>query len=175
VTGGVWIASYVLLWVAVLVLGTAVIALLRQIGVLHTRLRPLGTHFASEGPERLAPAPAAELFPYGSTALTVLAFTSPTCEICHALEPGLRALDDQYDELRLELVEHGAATLSLFTAFNVTSTPYFVTVDSAGIVQARGVANTLEQIEVMIEESLAPGPERPPERTPGPERAVSDG
>jgi hypothetical protein len=155
-SGGVWVASYVLLWLAVIILGVAVLALLRQIGVLHTRLRPLGAHFAGEGPERLAPAPAADLFSYPSAQLTLVAFTSPTCEICHALEPGLRALDGQYGELRLEIVEHGAATLSLFNAFNVTSTPYFVTVDRTGIVQARGVANTLEQVEVMIEESLEP-------------------
>jgi hypothetical protein len=153
-SGDAWVASYVLLWVAVIVLGIAVIALLRQIGVLHTRLRPMGAHFAGEGPERLSVAPAADRFAYGSAALTLIAFTSPTCDICASLEPGLRALDGQYRELRLEVVEHGPSTLVIFNAFNVTSTPYFVTVDRAGTVQARGVANTLEQVEVLIEESL---------------------
>jgi hypothetical protein len=154
VSGGAWIASYVLLWVAVIVLGVAVIALLRQIGVLHTRLRPMGAHFAGEGPERLSPAPATDLFTYGAAALTLIAFTSPTCDICKSLEPGLRALDGQYRELRVEVIEHGPATLTVFNAFNVTSTPYFVTVDRTSTVQARGVANTLEQVEVLIEESL---------------------
>jgi hypothetical protein len=152
--GGLWVASYVMLWIAVLVLGIAVVALLRQIGVLHTRLRPMGVHFAGEGPERLAPAPAGDRFDYGASALTLVSFTSPTCDICEALLPGLRVLDAQYRELHLEVLEHGPATLLLFNAFNVTSTPYFVTVDRTGIVQARGVANTLEQVEVMVEESL---------------------
>src|SRR5687768_13784593 len=56
-SGSVWIASYVLLWLAVLALGATVLALLRQIGVLHARLRPLGGHPAGEGPEIDSQAP----------------------------------------------------------------------------------------------------------------------
>lgn len=154
-SGGVWVASYVMLWVAVVVLGLAVVALLRQVGVLHARLRPLGAHFAGEGPPRLAPAPGGPLFPYGDSRLTLLAFTSPTCTICASLTPGLRALRRQYPDLALHEVDHGPHTARVFEAFRVASTPYFVTVDRAGVVQARGVANTLEQIEVLVEESLA--------------------
>jgi hypothetical protein len=152
VTGGAWIASYVMLWVAVLVLGLAVVALLRQIGVLHARLRPLGTHFAGEGPERLAPAPAG--YDYAAARLTVVAFTSATCVICAGLLPGLRALARSYGDVALHVVEHGRSTAPVFAAFNVRSTPYFVAVDQRGIVQARGVANSLEQIEVMVDEAL---------------------
>lgn len=156
-SGGVWIASYVLLWIAVLVLGFAVVALLRQIGVLHTRLRPLGVHFAGEGPEQHAPAPLPERFDYAATRLTLVAFTSPGCTICAGLLPGLRALDEQYRDVALEIVDHGPATLNVFAAFNVRSTPYLVAVDERGIVQARGVANSLEQVEVMIEEAMTGG------------------
>jgi len=46
--GTIWIVSYVLLWIAVVVLGFTVIALLRQIGVLHTRVAPLPVPFAVE-------------------------------------------------------------------------------------------------------------------------------
>ena len=49
-TGSVWIVSYVMLWVAVVVLGVTVVALLRQIGVLHLRVAPMGVHFAGRGP-----------------------------------------------------------------------------------------------------------------------------
>lgn len=155
--GGVWVASYVLLWLAVMALGLAVVALLRQIGVLHTRLRPMGVHFAGEGPERLAPAPLPDRFEYERAGLTLIAFTSPTCQICAGLMPGLRALHDQYRDLAIHQVDHAPATLDVFAAFNVASTPYLVAVDRAGIVRARGVANTLEQIEVMIEEARAMG------------------
>lgn len=148
-------ASYVMLWVAVVVLALAVVALLRQVGVLHARLRPLGAHFAGEGPERGAPAPGGSVYAYGDAALTLLAFTSPTCEICAGLAPGLRALRRQYADVALHEIDHGPSTAGVFEAFGVRSTPYFVTVDRSGVVQARGVANTLEQIEVLVEESLA--------------------
>ena len=152
--GWVWVTSYVLLWLAVLVLALAVVALLRQIGVLHARLRPLGVHFAGEGPERLAPAPVAPGIDYGEAQLTVVAFTSPGCEICAGLVPGLRSLAATYREVAVEVVDHAPSTAAVFADFNVRSTPYVVAVDGQGVVRARGVANTLEQVEVMVEEAL---------------------
>jgi len=155
-SGGVWIASYVMLWIAVLVLAAAVVALLRQVGVLHARLRPMGVHFAGEGPPRLEPAPLPDEFDYQNAELTVLAFTSPSCEICARLMPGLRAVAREYGEVQLHVVNHGPNTTPVFGAFNVRSTPYVVAVARDGIVRARGVANTLEQVEVMVYESLHP-------------------
>jgi hypothetical protein len=155
VTGGVWIVSYVLLWLAVLGLSVMVVALLRQVGVLHTRLRPLGVHFAGEGPERLAPAPPVPGVDFTAHAITVLAFTSPTCEVCGELLPSLRALERQYAGLELVQLELGERWAPVFTAFGVRSTPYVVTVDRHGVVQGRGVANSLEQVEVLVEEGLA--------------------
>ena len=149
----VWIASYVLLWLLVLGLTAAVIALLRQIGVLHARLRPVGVHFAGEGPDRFTAAP--EYFDYTGAALTLIGFTSPDCPICDTLVPGLAAIARDYREVTQHTVVHGSETEQVFNAFNVRSTPYFVTVDITGTVQARGVANSVEQIEVLLDESLA--------------------
>ena len=153
--GGLWLASYVALWLAVVVLGFAVVALLRQIGVLHARLQPMGAHFAGEGPELDRPAPAAGPFAYDAP-LTLVAFTSPTCEVCARLRPSLRTLERQYaTDVRMVEVEHGEQTRSTFRAFNVSNTPYFVAVDADGIVRGRGVANSMEQIEELVEEALA--------------------
>ena len=154
-TGAGWIASYVALWVAVVVLGLAVVALLRQIGVLHARLSPMGVHFAGEGPELGAPAPLAGPFEYGASPLTLVAFTSPTCEVCAQLRPSLVALRRQYGEVNFVELEHDDRTQPTFRAFNVSNTPYFVAVDRTGIVRGRGVANSLEQVEELIEEALA--------------------
>jgi methylamine dehydrogenase accessory protein MauD len=154
VSGGVWIVSYVLLWVAVAVLGFAVLALLRQVGVLHARLQPLGVHFAGEGPELNRPAPAAGPFPYDAP-LTLVAFTSPTCEVCAELRPSMQTLERQYRDVHLVEIESGPATHSTFRAFNVSNTPYFVAVDGDGVVRGRGVANSLEQLEELVEEALA--------------------
>lgn len=153
-TGGVWIASYVLLWAAVLVLSAAVVALLRQIGVLHARVRPMGTHFGGEGPPLDEPAPTVPGVGFDDSPLTLVAFTAPDCEICAELKPGLRALDSQYGDVRVREVEHGGATVGVFRSFAVMSTPYVVAVDRQGIVRGRGIANTLEQVEVLVEEAL---------------------
>lgn len=153
-TGGVWIASYVMLWVTVGVLGLTVIALLRQIGVLHARLRPLGVHFGGEGPERLAAAPPIAGLDYAASSLTLVSFTAPGCSVCAELLPALRALRGQYRDIVVHEVSNASATASVFGDFRVRSTPYFVAVDRDGIVRGRGVANSLEQIELLIEESL---------------------
>ena len=150
-TGGVWIASYVLLWVAVLVLALAVVVLLRQIGVLHARVRPMGVHFAGEGLPEGAPAPAMDRFDFTAARLTLLAFTSPTCEVCAALLPSLRSLRRGYHDVALEVIESDAQTASVFRAYNVSATPYVIAVDADGRVRGGGVANTLEQVEELID------------------------
>lgn len=152
-TDGVWIASYVLLWVLVLVLVVAVIALLRQIGVLHARLSPLGTHPGGEGPELDSLAPVRVELDYDDAALTLVAFTSPTCTVCATLRPSLEAVRRTYGDLHLHVVDLADGTRSLFDAFNVRSTPYVVAVDGDGIVRGAGVANSLEQVEELVEDA----------------------
>lgn len=156
---GVWLASYLLLWILVAVLVFAVVVLLRQIGVLHARLAPMGTHFAGEGPEIGTSAPNVGL-DYARTILTLIAFTSPTCTICAALKPSLAALRRQYPEMALQLVD-ASESPAVFDAFAVRSTPYVVTVNRDGIVVGRGVANTLEQIEELLRESRTPASTQP--------------
>lgn len=154
-TGSVWMVSYIMLWLAVLVLGVTVVALLRQIGVLHLRVAPMGVHFAGEGPELDQPAPIIDLdVDYGESDLTLLAFTSPTCEICASLKPDLERLEGHYDEIRLRFVGHEDDPRS-FAEFNVRSTPYLVAIDGTGVVRSRGVANTIDQVEEMLAEVIA--------------------
>ena len=153
-SGSVWVASYVLLWVAVIVLSIVVVALLRQVGVLHARLQPLGVHPAGEGPEEGQLAPPLPAIDYAGAAATLVTFTSPTCTICAELAPSLRALEQQYRDIRLVEVSMGSDTRPVFSAFAVRSTPYLVAVDRAGVVRGKGVANSLEQAEVLVEEAL---------------------
>lgn len=157
--GSIWLASYVLLWLTVLVLGGSVVALLRQIGVLHTRIAPMGVHFAGEGPELDEPAPALAGIDYHAASVTLLAFTAPTCELCAALKPVLARIDRGYHEVTVRTIDSGAEA-GAFAPFRVRSTPYVIAVDSAGIVRSRGVANTGDQVEEMLAEVLA-GIEQP--------------
>lgn len=151
-SGSAWIASYVVLWAAVLVLSVAVVALLRQIGVLHARLHPLGANFAGEGPALDTAAPTLPDTTYADAPLTVLAFTSPGCAVCKVLRPSLEALRRGYPEIQLREIDLGSARAT-FDAFMVRSTPYVVAVDTAGVVRGRGVVNSLEQIEELLEQA----------------------
>ena len=151
---GGWLVSYLVLWLLVVVLSFAVVALLRQIGVLHARLAPMGTHPAGEGPALGTPAAVDQLqIDVGRRPLSVVAFTSPMCTICAALAPSLAALARQYHDVQVETVDLAPATQRVFDAFAVRSTPYVVVVDDTGVVRGRGVANTLEQIEELLRES----------------------
>ncbi|HWH31182.1 MAG TPA: thioredoxin domain-containing protein [Egibacteraceae bacterium] len=154
-SGTVWVVSYVLLWLAVVVLGVAVVVLLRQIGVLHTRLRPLGVHHADRGPVRGDLAPPAGV-DYAASEHTLVAFTAADCPVCHELLPSLRVLARDYPEVRLHQVDMGPATERVFAAFRVDLTPYLVLVGRDGTVLGGGVANTLEQAEVLIESARGP-------------------
>lgn len=149
-TGQLFTISYVALWVAVVVLSLTVLALLRQVGVLHARLRPVGVHPAGEGLDPGATAPGIPGHDYASTGLTLVAFTSPTCTICADLLPGLKAMANQYDDVAVRVVEYAPDTTATFLAFNVASTPYLTAVDRAGTVQGRGVANSVEQAEILV-------------------------
>jgi glutaredoxin len=161
-TGTIWILSYLLLWASVLVLGFTVVALLRQIGVLHTRIAPMGVHFAGEGPELDGPAPDAGEVDYSTSPYTVVAFTSPTCEMCARLEPALERIARSYHDVELRIVDH-ADQADTFARFRVRSTPYLIAIDADGIVRSRGVANTLDQVEEMLAEVLAGPPVPAPE------------
>jgi len=152
-SGSVWIVSYVMLWVAVAVLGFSVVVLLRQVGVLHARVRPSGVHPAGEGPARGVAAPPLPGIDYAAKSLTVVSFTSSTCAVCAELAPGIQAMQRQYSDIALHTFEFNDQNAPVFNSFAVRSTPYFVTVDQTGVVQLTGVANSLEQLEVMVDES----------------------
>ena len=154
-SGSVWIASYVLLWLAVLALSLAIVALLRQIGVLHARLHPMGVHFGGEGPELGSIAAPVTGLAYADAPLTLLAFTSPTCEVCKVLRPSLDAIKRSYRDVQVRILDLDDATRPTFTAFNVRSTPYVVAVGGDGTVKGRGVANSLEQVEELMQEAAA--------------------
>ena len=148
---GPWLVAFIALWIVVGVLSVTMVALLRQIGVLHQRIAPMGTHFAGEGPELNSDAPSVGI-DWSQSALTVLLFTSRTCTLCRELKPSLEVFRRQYRELRIRTVDL-EEDAGVFDALAVRSTPYVVTVDGGGVVRGRGVANSLEQIEELVRES----------------------
>jgi methylamine dehydrogenase accessory protein MauD len=114
------VVSNALLWLAVVALTALVLALLRQVGVLHERIAPAGALVAGEGPAVGDAAPAISAVDWSGQPLTVggadperrsslVFFTSPTCPVCATLLPHLRSVCEAEDRaLRLVIASDGA-------------------------------------------------------------------
>ncbi len=111
--------SHVLLWIAVVALAFVVLALARQIGVLHERLAPVGALALGAGPKVGEAAPVFELADFGGRALriggadadgraTLLFFLSPSCPVCSSLLPHVGAIVRREDpRARIVLASDG--------------------------------------------------------------------
>lgn len=90
--------SVALLWVAVVVLGVLVVALVRQVGVLHERVAPAGALVGRETPKVGDEGPVIEVPDWQGVRRriggrsdggrgTLLVFVSPTCPMCKTILP----------------------------------------------------------------------------------------
>jgi methylamine dehydrogenase accessory protein MauD len=90
------------LWILVLVLAAVVLALVRQVGVLHERIAPAGALMLNRGLVVGEPAPALEVADLDGRAhrlgsaradgrSTLLLFVSPACPVCKSLLPAVKS------------------------------------------------------------------------------------
>jgi methylamine dehydrogenase accessory protein MauD len=173
------VVSQALLWVVVLLLAVAVVALARQIGVLHERIAPVGALAIARGPQPGDSAPnvagrtlaettidiGAELAP---NTLQLLFFLSPTCPVCKTLLPTVQAFA-RHERVDLVMVGDGdaaehrqmaakfAVPLERFIngaevgrAFHVSKLPYAVLINERGVIVAQGLVNTREHLESLL-------------------------
>jgi len=111
--------SNVILWVLLVALAAIVVALIRQIGVLHERVAPAGALVGREGPRIGEAAPRFDLLDWSGQRRTVggpdaerkstlLVFISPTCPVCKTLLPILDSvMRTEQRGLRLVLASDG--------------------------------------------------------------------
>jgi methylamine dehydrogenase accessory protein MauD len=96
------LVSNLVLWVLVIGLAFVVLALVRQIGVLHERIAPVGALMLKNGPKVGEPAPQMALTDINGRVVsiggasasgksTLLVFVSPTCPVCKTLLPVLKS------------------------------------------------------------------------------------
>lgn len=130
------LVSNLVLWAVVLVLAVIVVALARQVGILHERIAPVGALTIGRGPAVGEPAPIVPSTTLDGATLavgapsddgrsTLLFFLSTSCPICKAVLPVLRALahaerarvrvilagDGDAEEHRALVREHGLESL----------------------------------------------------------------
>jgi hypothetical protein len=139
------LAALGVLAVAVAVLAALVLALYRQVGVLSLRIAPRAVlELADEGPAVGQAAP--PLTGLIGTGAELVAFFSPDCRLCRELTPAIRALERE--GLRVRVVSESGEG-EAFARWNVGGTPFVVHVVD-GIVGAKGVVNTLEQLDDLV-------------------------
>ena len=173
--------SNALLWIAVLALAAVVVALVRQIGVLHERLAPAGALSLASGAKVGVAAPVVTTddldgvahavgAPVSDGRDTLLFFLSPSCPVCKVLLPVLGSLASaETGRLRVLLASDGPRpeheafvarerlpfpyllSAPLGVAYRVGKLPWAVLIDAAGVVRASGLVNSREHLESLIE------------------------
>lgn len=173
------IISNALLWMAVIILIVAVMALSRQIGILYERIAPMGALMMDSGPAvgevpsifNLESITGSEVVIGGvHKVATLIFFLSPTCPICKKLIPILKSLQVAESELlRVVLASDGDKDqhLEFFKKFDlqqfsyvlseemgmmyrISKLPYAVLLDQNGMIKAKGLVNSREQLESLI-------------------------
>jgi methylamine dehydrogenase accessory protein MauD len=97
------LVSNIVLWVLVVVLALVVLALARQVGILHERVAPAGALQPTEGPKVGELTEAMQLEDLNGNPVTVggvddgglatfVLFISPTCPVCKSLVPTAKSL-----------------------------------------------------------------------------------
>ncbi|TFH24913.1 MAG: methylamine dehydrogenase accessory protein MauD [Myxococcales bacterium] len=134
------VASNVMLWIAVVALSLTVLALVRQVGLLHERVAPAGALLPQTAVKVGERAPELTLHdldgsdvkiggPDDGGRTTLLFFLSPTCPVCETLLPTLLATARAEDaSIRLVFASDGAGEAHAEYARNHTlrDWPYIV-------------------------------------------------
>lgn len=177
------LVSNIVLWVLVIVLALVVLALARQVGVLHERVAPAGALMPTTGPkvgELTEPLPLSDINgqtlsiggPDANGLHTLVMFISPTCPVCKSLVPTAKSLANS-ERKRLQLVfasdgdkleQHQAyardldlgkypyvLSEKLGMSYEVSKLPFAVLVGADGTLQSKGLVNTREHLESLIE------------------------
>jgi len=174
--------SQIALWVLLLVMAGLQVALLRQIGVIHERIAPMGALTLDKGPKEGESSPLFDLLDLrkrhvkigganasGKSAL--IFFLSPSCPVCKKMLPILKSsARTESNWLDIILASDGAAveherfvsgqglgdfsyvlSQELGMTYRVGKLPYAVLIDETGVIRAKGLINTREHLESLIQ------------------------
>ncbi len=173
------IVSQGLLWITVLLMGLVILALARQVGVLHERLAPIGALTTGPGPEIGKPAPRLVVDSMSATKVQIggktatgkaqlLFFVSAVCPICKKLIPVSQGFarsekldvifvgDSADAEQRAMIAEYGIDPATFVNdreigmLYQVGKLPYAVLIDAEGVIAGKGLVNSREHLESLV-------------------------
>lgn len=175
--------SNVVLWVLVIILSLLVLALTRQVGILHERVAPAGALMPTSGPKVGELTEELSLQSIHDRSLTIggnnldglssfILFISPTCPVCKSLVPTAKSLvSSEGKRMQLLFASDGDAleqhlryakdldiedydyvlSEALGRTFEVSKLPFAVLIGADGILKSKGLVNTREHMESLIE------------------------
>jgi len=172
--------SQAVMLVLVIGLTITVFALVRQIGVLHERVAPMGALMTDRAVAIGDPAPAFDLKDLNQKGVRIggsqprsqmLLFVSPNCPVCKKLLPLARAVargerggldlilvgDGDIEEQKAFVQRHGLGDVPYVVgpevgmAYQVGKLPYAILIDEDGFIRAKGLVNSREHLESLIE------------------------
>ncbi len=173
------VIAQVIAWLVILGLVVAVLALARQVGVLHMRVAPAGALTTAGGPAVGDGAPMVEGHlldgshvtvggPLAGTTLRLLMFVSASCPLCKGLIPVAKSFAED-ERIALTFVGDDDAAIQrgmvriyglerypfingpeVGMAFGVGKLPFAVLLDPEGVVLAKGLVNSREHLESLV-------------------------
>ena len=176
---GIWLVSYIVLWILVIGLGVLVLLLYRQLGIMY-----LGTAegVSRDGLERGTRAPDFKVTDqYGTEQRlsnykgkpVALVFGSPNCGPCRTLIPELHDWARRHPDVvvlwlnsatpgdSLRFVSETGATLpvapystedNLLDTYKVRVTPFMFMLDEGGVIRAKGLVNNKGGLDIYYRE-----------------------
>jgi methylamine dehydrogenase accessory protein MauD len=175
------VISNILLWVLVIVLAVVVLALARQVGVLHERVAPAGALMPTNGPKVGELTETAVLPNLNGGEVTVggarndglttlVLWISPTCPVCKSLVPTARSMARD-ERLRLVFASDGdkpeqhqsyisdlgigsypyVISQSFGMSYAVSKLPFAALIAADGTLKSKGLVNTREHLESLVE------------------------
>ncbi|WP_233871437.1 methylamine dehydrogenase accessory protein MauD [Paraburkholderia adhaesiva] len=175
------IVSSVLLWIGLLLVALVGLAVIRQVGILHERISPVGALMIDKGPAVGTVGPSFEVRDITSKPVkiggveangnaTLVFFLSTTCPICKKLLPLLNDIvRKEGPRLRLVLVSDGdlgehqafyekqrlsahpyVLSQDIGMAYQIGKLPYAILFDAQGVIRAKGLVNSREQLESLF-------------------------
>ena len=172
----VLIVSQILSWIVILGLGLALLALARQVGVLHVRLAPAGALLSGKGPVVGEAAPVLDALTMEGAPIAIgkpglkqlLLFVSPHCPLCKELIPIAKNFaktekldiifvgDDDPDEQRAMIARLEMGSLPFVNSsivgrtFHVDRLPHAVLIGADGTLLSKGLVNSREHLESLV-------------------------
>ncbi len=175
------LVSNIVLWVLVIVLALVVLALARQVGILHERVAPAGALMPTSGPKvgELTDATALPNLNGGQVTLggknddglaTLVLWISPTCPVCKSLVPTAVSMASD-ERLRLVFASDGdkpeqhqkyvhdlgieshpyVISQSFGMTYGVSKLPFAILIGADGTLESKGLVNTREHLESLVE------------------------